>query len=84
MLLEVLLIVGLPFALGLLLRAGAPRFSARVQPFVKWFSLIALLGFIIAALVGNWAVFVQVLGIILIVVAVHDAVAITDDLRRFA
>lgn len=76
MLLEVLLIVGLPFALGLLLRAGAPRFSARVQPFVKWFSLIALLGFIIAALVGNWAVFVQVLGIILIVVAVHDAVAL--------
>lgn len=35
-----------------------------------------LLGFIIAALVGNWAVFVQVLGIILIVVAVHDAVAL--------
>ncbi|WP_417507247.1 bile acid:sodium symporter family protein [Microbacterium sp.] len=76
MLLEILLIVGLPFALGLFLRAKAPRFSARVQPFVKWFSLIALLGFIIAALVGNWAVFVQVLGIILLVVAVHDAVAL--------
>ncbi len=43
---------------------------------MKWFSLIALLGFIIAALVGNWAVFVQVLGIILLVVAVHDAVAL--------
>ena len=47
-----------------------------MQPFVKWFSLIALLGFIIAALVGNWAVFVQVLGVILIVVTVHDAVAL--------
>lgn len=76
MLLEILLIIGLPFALGLLLRAKAPGFSARVQPIVKWFSLIALLGFIIAALVGNWAVFVQVLGVILLVVAVHDAVAL--------
>lgn len=76
MLLEILLIVGVPFALGLLLRAKAPGLAARVQPFVKWFSLIALLGFIVAALVGNWAVFVQVLGIILLVVTVHDAVAL--------
>ncbi|MFS0913203.1 bile acid:sodium symporter family protein [Microbacterium sp. 179-I 3D2 NHS] len=76
MLLEIVLIVGLPFALGLALRARAPRFAARVQPFVKWFSLLALVGFIVAALVGNWAVFVQVLGVILLVVAVHDAVAL--------
>ncbi|MCE0510432.1 bile acid:sodium symporter family protein [Microbacterium sp. KKR3/1] len=76
MLLEIFLIIGLPFAVGLLLRAKVPGMSARVQPFVKWFSLIALLGFIVAALIGNWAVFVQVLGVILLVVAVHDAVAL--------
>ena len=76
MLLEILLIVGLPFVAGLLLRAKVPGLTRRVQPFVKWFSLIALLGFIVAALVGNWAVFVQVLGIIVLVVTVHDAVAL--------
>lgn len=76
MLLEILLIVGLPFAVGLLLRARLPRLAQRVQPFVKWFSLLALVGFIIGALVGNWAVFLSVLGIVLLVVTVHDAVAL--------
>lgn len=76
MLLEILLIVGLPFLLGLLLRAKVPTFAARVQPIVKWFSLIALVGFIVGALAGNWAVFMSVLGVVLIVVAVHDATAL--------
>lgn len=76
MLLEIFLIVGLPFLLGLLLRAKLPKFAARVQPFVKWFSLIALLGFIVGALAGNWAIFISVLGIVLVVVAAHDAVAL--------
>lgn len=76
MLLEIFLIIGLPFAVGLLLRAKFPRFAARVQPFVKWFSLIALVGFIVGALVGNWAVFLSVIGVVLAVVALHDAVAL--------
>jgi BASS family bile acid:Na+ symporter len=76
MLLEIVLIIGVPFAAGLLLRAGLPRFAQHVQPFVRWFSLIALVGFIIGALAGNWAVFLSVIGAVLIVVAVHDAVAL--------
>jgi BASS family bile acid:Na+ symporter len=76
MLLDVFLIIGLPFLLGMLLRTRLPRFAQRVQPFVKWFSLLALVGFIVAALAGNWAYFVAFLGIILLVVTVHDAVAL--------
>ena len=52
------------------------RFAVRVQPFVKWFSLLALVGFIVAALAGNWAYFVAFLGIIVLVVTIHDAVAL--------
>lgn len=76
MLLDILLIIGLPFAVGLLLRNRLPRFAARVQPYVKWFSLLALVGFIVAALAGNWAYFVAFLGIIVLVVTIHDAVAL--------
>ncbi len=76
MLLEIVLIIGLPFVAGLLLRARLPRFAQRVQPFVRWFSLIALVGFIVGALAGNWAVFLSVIGTVLIVVAIHDAVAL--------
>ena len=76
MLLEIFLIIGLPFIVGLLLRAKMPNFSQKVQPFVKWLSLIALLGFIVGALAGNWSYFIAFLGIILIVVTIHDAVAL--------
>ncbi|MCE4025595.1 bile acid:sodium symporter family protein [Microbacterium sp. Au-Mic1] len=76
MLLEVVLIIGLPFALGLLLRARLPRLASRVQPFVRWFSLLALVGFIVGALAGNWAVFLSVIGSVLLVVAIHDAVSL--------
>ena len=61
---------------GLLLRAKLPKFAQKVQPVVKWFSLIALLGFIVGALAGNWSYFVAFLGIILVVVTIHDAVAL--------
>ncbi|WP_052682473.1 bile acid:sodium symporter family protein, partial [Microbacterium terrae] len=76
MLLEILLIIGLPFIAGLVIRARVPAFAAKVQPFVKWFSLIALVGFIVAALAGNWAYFVAFLGVIILVVTIHDAVAL--------
>ena len=76
MLLEILLIIGLPFAVGLTVRNRLPGLAARVQPFVKWFSLLALLAFIGAALAGNWQYFVAFLGIILLAVTIHDAVAL--------
>lgn len=76
MLLEVFLIIGLPFLVGLFLRAKFATFAKKIQPTVKWFSLIALIGFIFAALLGNWSIFVAFLGIIVLVVTVHDAVAL--------
>lgn len=76
MLLEIVLIIGLPFAVGLFVRAKLPTIAAKAHPYVKWFSLIALVGFIVVALVGNWSVFMQVLGIVVLVVTVHDAVAL--------
>ena len=76
LLLDVFLIIGLPFVLGLLIRAKFPTFAKRVQPAVKWFSLTALVAFIVIALVGNWSFFIAFLGIIILVVTVHDAVAL--------
>lgn len=77
MLIEIFLIIGLPFLVGFALRAKFPAFARRVQPFVRWFSLLALLGFIVGALAGNWSIFVTFLGIILVVVTIHDAVALS-------
>lgn len=76
MLLEIVLIIGVPFAVGLTLRHRMPRLAARLRPAVTWFSLLALLGFIAAALAGNWTYFVAFLGILVLAVTIHDAVAL--------
>ena len=76
MLLEIVLIIGLPFALGFAIKNRWPAFAKKVQPTVKWISLLALLGFIIAALAGNFPFFIAYVGVVLLAVFLHDAVAL--------
>jgi len=76
MLLEIFLIIGVPFFAGLFIRARWPRFAGRVQPYARWVSLLGLVGFIVAALVGNWAIFMAYIGVVLLAVFLHDAVAL--------
>lgn len=76
MLVEIFMIIGLPFLVGLFIRNRFAGFARRVEPFVRWFSLLALLAFIIGALAGNWQYFIAFLGIIVLVVTIHDGVAL--------
>lgn len=76
MLVEIFMIIGLPFLVGLFIRNRFEGFARRVEPFVRWFSLLALLAFIIGALAGNWQYFIAFLGIIVLVVTIHDGVAL--------
>ncbi|WP_353828655.1 bile acid:sodium symporter family protein [Agromyces sp. SYSU T0242] len=76
MLLDIFLIIGLPFLVGFGIRALWPRFAARVQPTMRWVSLAGLVGFIVAALVGNWAIFMAYIGVVLLAVFLHDAIAL--------
>ncbi|MGO1523408.1 MAG: bile acid:sodium symporter family protein [Nesterenkonia sp.] len=77
MLVEIFMIIGLPFLLGRFIRHRFIGFARRVEPFVRWFSLLALLAFIVGALAGNWQYFIAFLGIIVLVVTIHDGVALT-------
>jgi BASS family bile acid:Na+ symporter len=77
MLLEIVLIIGLPFAAGLFIRARWPKFAGRIQPFAKWVSLLGLVGFILAALIGNFSYFIAYIGVVLLVVFLHDAIALS-------
>lgn len=76
MLLEIFLIIGLPFAAGLFIRHRWPAFAARVHPIAKWVSLLGLVGFIVAALVGNFTYFIAYIGVVLLAVFLHDAIAL--------
>ena len=76
MLLKIVLIIGLPFALGILIGNRWPAFTAKVQPWVRGISLVALVAFIVFALVGNWTYFMGFIGVVLLAVFLHDAVAL--------
>lgn len=76
MLLKIVLIIGLPFVLGILIGNRWPNFTAKVQPWVRGISLVALLAFIVIALIGNWNYFMAFIGIVLLAVFLHDAVAL--------
>jgi BASS family bile acid:Na+ symporter len=76
LLMTIVLILGLPLALGMLVRARLPQLADRLTRPMRYFSLTAFFGFIAFALIGNWSFFVAYIGVFAIVVAVQNAMAL--------
>ncbi|MBK5231950.1 MAG: bile acid:sodium symporter family protein [Thermoleophilia bacterium] len=75
MLAHVILVIGVPFIIGLAIAQKKPEFTKKVQPWVKRFSLFALVGFILAALLANIGVFWDYIPLVALVVFLHDTLA---------
>jgi BASS family bile acid:Na+ symporter len=76
MLSEVLLVIALPFALGLAVSHLLPAFAARTHRVVGILSFVALGGIIVIAVANNWALFVAYIGVVALAVFLHDALAL--------
>jgi BASS family bile acid:Na+ symporter len=76
MFLHVFLLLGLPLAAGLFVTRRWPRFSARAQKPMKYFSLAFFLIFVLAALAANWQYFLLYVGLVVGIVFVHNASAL--------
>lgn len=76
MLAQVMLVIGLPFVIGLILANRRPDLTAKVQPYVKRGSVIALIGFILAALLSNISLFADHIVVVFVVVLLHDTLAL--------
>lgn len=74
---EVAFVIGVPFALGMAISARFPKFAAKAHPVVSKVAVIALLAFIVGGLAGNWAIFVDYIGVVLLAVFIHDALALS-------
>ncbi len=72
---HIVAIIGLPFALGLWCAYRFPALTARVKRGVSIVSFLALIAFIIGAIAGNWRYFLDYVGLVLMAVALHDALA---------
>lgn len=73
----ILIILGVPLALGMLTAAKKPELAARLRRPMKITSL-ALFGlFVVGALAGNWQQFLDNVGAVAIAVAIHNALALS-------
>ena len=75
MLLHVLMIIGAPFALGLACTQLFPRWTERFKKPLRSISFLVLIGFIVGAIAGNWRASLDYIGLMLLIVAAHDALA---------
>jgi BASS family bile acid:Na+ symporter len=75
MFVHILLIIGIPFVLGLLCIRYLPVWTERFKKPLRIISFMALIGFIVAAIAGNWRYFLDYVGLVLVAVILHDALA---------
>jgi len=75
-LLLVALVLALPIFLGMAVGKRFPRQSELSEQPMRWFSLLLFLGFIVVALEKNFALFIEHVGGILLLVVAHNSLAL--------
>lgn len=74
---SIVMILGLPLAAGIFIARRFPGLTARVRKPFKVFSVVIFICFIGGALAANWSIFVQVVGLVVLVVMAHNALALS-------
>lgn len=72
----IVLILALPMALGMLTRAKRPALADTLRRPMRYLSLTLFFAFIVFALIGNWSLFLEFVGVFAIVVTVQNAMAL--------
>ncbi len=76
LLLDIVVLIGIPLCLGLLISSHKPEIAKKVQPLVKKFSMIFLVLFILGALVSNISAFANHIALVAVAVFIHDTLAL--------
>lgn len=72
----VFIILGIPMAVGMTLTRVFPNLSKKVRKPFKIFTLIFFIAIVFGALAANWKIFLQVIGLIVFAVLIHNALAL--------
>jgi bile acid:Na+ symporter, BASS family len=73
----IFMILGVPLFLGITVSKLWPRLVVKVRTAFKIFSVIVFMGVVGLALSANWNIFLQVIGLVMFVVLVHNALALS-------
>lgn len=72
----VFIILGIPLAVGMTLSKLFPGMADKVRKPFKIFTLVFFILIVLGALAANWKIFLDVIGIVILVVFIHNAVAL--------
>jgi BASS family bile acid:Na+ symporter len=72
---HILVIIGLPFVLGIWCADRFPRWTERFKKPMRILSFVTLIVFILGAIAGNWRFFLDYVGLVIVAVALHDTLA---------
>jgi BASS family bile acid:Na+ symporter len=73
----IVLILGVPLAIGMLLSRAFPSLIDRIRKPFKVFSFLVFVAFVGAALAANWQIFLRVIGLVVFAVFIHNALALS-------
>ena len=73
---EIAFVIGVPFALGIAIQRLWPRIAATGHRVIGPLSFLALGAVIAVGVANNWSVFLDYIGIVLLAVFLHDALAL--------
>ncbi|MCD9199168.1 bile acid:sodium symporter family protein [Aeromicrobium wangtongii] len=76
MLSEVVLVIGVPFVLGLTVARLWPRVASGAHAWVSRIAFLGLAAIIVVGVAKNWDIFTDYIGIVLLAVFLHDALAL--------
>jgi BASS family bile acid:Na+ symporter len=74
---EIALVIGVPFVAGVTITRLWPRVGARAHKIVGPVSFVLLLLIIVLGFVGNWDIFTSYISIVLLAVALQNALALS-------
>jgi BASS family bile acid:Na+ symporter len=72
----VFIILGIPLAVGMTLSRIFPGMADKVRKPFKIFTLAFFMLIVLGALIANWKIFLDVIGIVILIVFIHNALAL--------
>ncbi len=72
----VFIILGVPLVVGMLLSRLFPNLADKVRKPFKIFTLVFFILIVLGALAANWKIFLEVIGLIILVVLIHNVLAL--------
>ncbi|MDL2228339.1 bile acid:sodium symporter family protein [Odoribacter sp. OttesenSCG-928-L07] len=72
----VVILLGIPVALGMFISSKFPNFTLKIIKYVKYASIFAFVGFIIGSFAANFTHFINYINLIFLIVLIHNASAL--------